>query len=97
MSHFLLGQAYVQAGHYAEALSEFEICQKRRAEVTDLFLSNTPTLRKLPPLYYWLGRAQEGMGTTQAARESYQQFLKLRSQADPADQTVADARRRMGR
>jgi tetratricopeptide (TPR) repeat protein len=95
MSHFLLGRAYVQGGHFAEALSELEICQKRRAEVTDLFLSNTPTLRELPPLYYWLGRAQEGMGTKEAARGSYQQFLKLRSQADPADQMIADAKRRM--
>jgi tetratricopeptide (TPR) repeat protein len=96
LSHFLLGRAYLEAGHFAEALAEFETCQKRKSETTDLFLTITPTARYLPPLYYWLGRAQEGLGTTGAARTSYQEFLKLRSGADPADALVTDAKRRAG-
>ena len=58
-SHLLLGRAYIEAGHYVEALAELETCATRASEVTDLFDANTTTLRYLPPLYYWLGRAQE--------------------------------------
>jgi tetratricopeptide (TPR) repeat protein len=96
-SHFLLGRTYVEAGHDTEALSHLEECLRRRGEAADPFIADTTTLRYLPPLYYWLGRAQEGMGTVQAARASYQEFLKLRVDADPGDPLVADAMRRSGR
>ena len=36
-SRFLLGKAYVEAGHFAEALAELELCMKRRGETTDVF------------------------------------------------------------
>ena len=63
ISRLLLGQAYVEAGpgHFPEALTQLETADKRASEATDLFDSDTTTLRYLPPLYYWLGRAQEGM------------------------------------
>jgi tetratricopeptide (TPR) repeat protein len=96
ISHFLLGRAYLEAGHFAEALTELETCRKRRGEATDLFFADMTTLRYLPPLYYWLGRAQEGMGTTEAARSSYKDFLTLRAEADPGAPLVADARNRGG-
>jgi hypothetical protein len=54
------------------------------------------TLRYLPPLYYWLGRAQEGLGTTEAARTNYKEFLALRAEANPGAPLVADAQRRAG-
>ena len=54
------------------------------------------TLRYLPPLYYWLGRAQEGLGTSEAARNSYKELLALRAEANPGAPIVADARRRAG-
>jgi tetratricopeptide (TPR) repeat protein/predicted Ser/Thr protein kinase len=95
ISRFLLGRAYVEAGHYAEALTEFDICRKRSGEAADLFFADMTTLRYLPPLYYWLGRAQEGLGSKEAARTSYQEFLKLRADADPGAPLVADARKRM--
>ncbi len=97
MAHFLLGQAYVEAGHFAEALTELETCRQRRGEAADLFIADMTTLRYLPPLYYWIGRAQEGLGTTQAARASYQEFLKLRTDGDPGGPLVADTKRRAGR
>lgn len=96
IAHFLLGRAYLQAGHFPEALSELEVCLKRRGETTDLLFADTSTLRYLPPLYYWLGLAQEGVGTKQAAHESFQEFLKLRADAEPGDPLVTDARRRSG-
>jgi tetratricopeptide (TPR) repeat protein len=96
ISHFLLGRAYVEAGHFAEALTELETCRKRRGEATDLFFADMTTLRYLPPLYYWLGRAQEGMGTTEAARNSYKEFLALRKEANAGAPLVADAKKRAG-
>ena len=66
---FLLGKAYVEADHFAEALAELELCVKRRGETTDVFFYDMPTLRYLPPAYYWLGRAQEGVGSKGEAQE----------------------------
>ncbi len=93
-SRFLLGRAYVEAGHYAEALAELDVCAARRGETSDAFFFDMPTLRYLPPLYHWLGRAQEGVGVTAQARESYGRFLQLRAQGDP-DTLVTDAQARM--
>ena len=92
----LLGQAYVEAGpgHFPEALAQLEAADKRASEATDLFDSDTTTLRYLPPLYYWLGRAQEGMLSSGAARRSYQRFIAVREHADSGDALLADARRR---
>ena len=92
---FLLGKAYVQAGHFAEALTELELCVKRRGETADVFFYDAPTLRYLPALYYWLARSQEGVGATAEAKKSYEQFLSLRADANPPDPLAADARRRV--
>ena len=92
----MLGRAYLEGGHSAEALAEFETCKKRRGETADLLFADTTTLRYLPPLYYWLGRAQEGTGMTEAARENYREFLRLRTDANPGDPLAADAKRRIG-
>jgi len=54
--------------------------------------ADTATLRYLPPLYYWLARAQEGAGLKAASQENYQQFLRQRADSDPGDPLVADAR-----
>ena len=95
-AHFLLGQAYLEAKYFPEALSEFEICVKRKGEATDVFFLDSSTMRYFPPAYYWLGRAQEGVGAADAARKSFEQFLALRSGADTADPLAADARERVG-
>ena len=94
-SRFLLGKAYVEAGHFAEAIAELELCVKRRGETTDVFFYDMPTLRYLPPVYYWLGRAQEGLNVTAETRKSYEQFLALRGDANPPDPLATDARKRM--
>jgi tetratricopeptide (TPR) repeat protein len=92
---FLLGKTYADAGHFPEALAELELCMKRRGETADVFFYDLPTLRYLPPAYYWYGRAQEGVGATTEARKAYQQFLDVRRDADPSDPLAADARRRL--
>jgi len=93
LGHFLLGQAYLEAGEFPQAYSEFEQCLKRRGEVTSVFLNDLPSLRYLPSLYYYLGRAQEGL-ESDAAKESYDQFLRIKEKDDGSDPMVQDVRRR---
>ena len=93
-AHFLLGQAYVEGEQYAEAMGELEISLDRKGEIVDLFLIDSATLRYLPPVYYWLGRAQEGLGSKDPARDNYRQYLELRGNTDASDPLAADASRR---
>jgi tetratricopeptide (TPR) repeat protein len=92
LGHYYLGKAYLQNGSFTEADSEFEICLKRRGEASAIFLDDVPTFRLLPPVYYYLGRAQEGLKSP-AASESYRIFLKM--QPDGTSDLVTDARRRV--
>jgi tetratricopeptide (TPR) repeat protein len=94
-SRFLLGRLYEEMGRHPEAVAELELAVKRRGEAADAFIADTPMLRYVPPAYYWLARAQEGMQATPAARRSYDQFLALRGAGDAADPLAADARRRV--
>ena len=74
LGRFDLGVAYVEAGHHAEALAELEIANKRRGEITAIFLDDVPSFRRIVPLYYWLGRAQEALGNKTAA-DNYKAFF----------------------
>jgi len=94
LSHFNLGVAYVRAGHFTEALAEFDRCAKRRGEATALFLDDVPTLRYLVRLYYWHGRAQEAIGMKGAATENYKAYLAIRSAATK-DPLAIDAQQRV--
>jgi len=93
---FVLGKTYAEAGHYPEALAELEACIKRRGEATDMLFFDRPTLRYLPPVYYWLARTQDALGVAAEARKNYEQFLALRADADVPDPLAADARKRIG-
>jgi len=93
MGHFDAGRAYVEAGAFAEADSELETCQKRRGEATAVFLDEQPTYFVFPPVYYYMGRAQQGLNSP-AAADSFKTFLAMRSKAG-GDPLVADARRRL--
>jgi len=95
LGRYLLGKAYLEAGHPAEALAELELCLKRKGEATDVFFSDSPSIRYLPPVHYLLGRAQEQLGMAGAAAESFRGFLDLRSMAEPSDALAADASRRL--
>jgi tetratricopeptide (TPR) repeat protein len=92
LGHLYLGKAYLQNGSFTEADSEFELCLKRRGEASAVFLDDSPTLRLVPPVYYFLARAQEGLKSP-AAAESYRTFLKM--QPDGNSELIADARRRL--
>jgi serine/threonine protein kinase/Flp pilus assembly protein TadD len=83
LGHFDLGRVYLEAGAFTQATSEFDICIKRRGETIAL-LNEDPTYGLFPPVYYYQGRAREGMQTAGFAA-SYQEYLKIRgnSTEDP--------------
>ena len=92
MSHFDAGRAYVELAAYAEADSELDTAQKRRGEATALFLDESPTYYVFPPVYYYLGRAQEGLKSS-AASDSYKAFIDTKNGGQ--DPLLADAGRRV--
>lgn len=92
---FALGKAYIKNELYSEALSEFEVCLERKGEAVVMFLNDVPTSRYLPQIYFYIGRALEGMGNASAS-ESYREFLKIKEKGE-ADWMVEDARRRLSR
>jgi tetratricopeptide (TPR) repeat protein/tRNA A-37 threonylcarbamoyl transferase component Bud32 len=94
-AHYLMGRAYFEAGHFPEAIDELEHAERRKGEITDAFLVDSATLRYFPPALYWLGRAQEGLGTSGAARERFTAYLELRGEADPPDPLAEDAAARL--
>jgi tetratricopeptide (TPR) repeat protein len=93
LGRLLLGRAYLEAGAFTEAYSEFELCLKRKGESASVFLNDLPSFRFFPPVYYYLGRAQEGLGSD-AARGSYREFLRIKEKTDAGDPLVGDARSR---
>lgn len=93
IGHLALGRAYLEAGQFTEAHSEFELCLTRRGEAASLFLDDLPTLRYLPQVYYYLGRAQEGLKIP-AAKDSYKKFLEIKILA-AGDPMVEDAKKRL--
>ena len=93
IGRFDLGRAYIQMGAFTEADSELEQCLKRRGEGSALFLDDVPTFRAVPQIYYYLGRAQEGLKSS-AAVVSYKSFLDIKEKGDERG-LVADARRRV--
>ena len=93
LARFDRGRAYLALGAFTEADSDFETCMRRRGEATSAFLDDVPTFHYFPPVYYYLGRAQEGLGSA-SANESYKQFVAIKQNGD-GDPLVADARRRL--
>jgi eukaryotic-like serine/threonine-protein kinase len=93
LGHFDMGRAYLDAGAFTEASSEFDVCLKRRGEATSLFLDDVPSYHVLPPVYYYQGRAREGLNSP-GATESYKTFLAIKEKG-AGDPLVADAQRRL--
>jgi tetratricopeptide (TPR) repeat protein/predicted Ser/Thr protein kinase len=93
LGHFDLGRAFLEAGAFAQASSEFDACQRRRGEATSVFLDDEPSYHHFPAVLYYLGRAQEGLQSGGAA-DSYKAFLaiKIKGSDDPL---VADAIKRL--
>lgn len=93
LGHFDLGRAYLDLGAFTEASSEFDLCLKRRGEATSVFLDDVPSYHWLPPVYYYQGRAREGLNSPGAA-DSYKTFLAIKEKG-AGDPLVADAHRRL--
>jgi tetratricopeptide (TPR) repeat protein len=94
LGRFALGRSFLEAKEYAEASSEFEICEKRQGEAMAIFLNDLPTFRFLDSLEYYIGLAREGMGVP-GASEAYQKFLEIKENEDWGDPFVQDARKRL--
>jgi tetratricopeptide (TPR) repeat protein len=93
LGHFDMGRAYLDADAFTEASSEFDICLNRRGEATSVFLDDVPSYHVLPAVYYYQGRAREGLNSPGAA-ESYKTFLSIKEKG-AGDPLVADAQRRI--
>lgn len=93
IGRFDLGRAYLAAGAFGEADSEFDRCLKRRGEVLELFSDDMPTYSFLPPVYYYQGRILEGLQSKGFA-DSYRTYLSIRGQSTE-DPLVAEIQRRL--
>jgi tetratricopeptide (TPR) repeat protein len=93
IGHFDLGLAYLEAGAFGEADSEFDRCLKRRGEVLELFMDDMPTYSFLPAVYYYQGQDREGLKSNGFA-DSYRTYLSIRGQSKD-DPLVAEIHRRL--
>ena len=90
---YTLGRAYLEAGSFTEADTEFDACLKRRGEAAAVYLDEVPTFHVFPPVYYYLGRVREGMKSPGAA-DAFKTFLAF--QTGEGGRLAADARKRLG-
>jgi tetratricopeptide (TPR) repeat protein len=92
MGRFELGRAYLEAGLYVEADSEFDTCIKWRGQAMDLL--DGPTYGYFPPVYYYQGRVREGLKSS-GAGDSYRTYLSLRGKSGE-DPLLPEIRRHLG-
>jgi len=95
IGRFDLGRAYLAAGAFTQADSEFDRCLKRRGEALSLFMDSVPTYGYLPPVYYYQGRVREGLSNAGFA-DSYRTYLSIRGDAGD-DPLLTEVRQRAGR
>jgi hypothetical protein len=94
--HFVLGRAALDAKDFALATTELTHCATHRGEGGLGFSDQSgSSLRALPPAFYYLARAQEGLGDAAAAKASYEAFLAF--QHGDSDAMIEDARRKVGK
>jgi tetratricopeptide (TPR) repeat protein len=92
IGRFDLGRAYLDAGLFTEADSEFDRCIKRRGEALEL--DDAPTYGYVPAVYYFQGRVREGLKSPGFA-EPYRTYLNIRGAA-AEDPLLKDVQRRIG-
>ena len=93
IGHFVLGRAYLDAGAFAQADSEFDRCIRRRGEALALFLDEEPTYGIMAT--GTTTRDWPGKGSRQPALpESYRTYLGIRGKSTE-DLLVADIRKRL--
>jgi len=92
IGHFDLGRAYLETDSFVEADSEFDQCLARRGESLDLF-DFVPTYAYIPPVYYYLGRTEEGLRSS-GAPNSYWKFVSIQEKGDGGTM-LEDAKKRI--
>jgi tetratricopeptide (TPR) repeat protein len=90
-AHYDLGRAYLEGGAFAQADSEFDRCLTRRGEAL-MLVDEDPTYGYLPPVYYYLGRAREGL-QTEGYLDLYREYVTIRGKSTE-DPLLVEARRR---
>lgn len=93
IGRFDLGRAYLDAGAFAEADSEFDRCIRRRGEALELFMDDMPTYSYFPVVYYYEGRVRQGLKSP-GFRDFYHSYLDIRGKSTE-DPLVADANRQL--
>jgi hypothetical protein len=93
LGHFDLGRAFLAAGAFVRADSEFDICITRRGEALSL-VDEGPTFGYFPVVYYYQGRVREEMKTAGYA-DAYKQYLAMRG-TSTEDPLVREVRKRLG-
>lgn len=93
IGRFELGRAYLAAGAFTDADSEFDQCNKRRGESIELFADNVPTYAYFAPVYYYQGRTREGM-KSDGYKDFYNTYLTLRGTASE-DPLLPEIRKRV--
>src|SRR5437867_2311868 len=93
IGHFVLGRAYLEAGAFPDADSEFDLCLKRRGEALALFVDESPTFAYFPATVYSLGRSREGLKSA-GFGEFYKKYLSIREKAGE-DLLIPEIRKRL--
>jgi tetratricopeptide (TPR) repeat protein len=94
IGRFDLGRAYLAAGAFPQADSEFDRCLKRSGEALSLFLDEEPTSGYLPAVHYYQGRVREGLKSAGFA-EPYRTYVAIRGAA-AEDPLLPEIRKRIG-
>jgi tetratricopeptide (TPR) repeat protein/tRNA A-37 threonylcarbamoyl transferase component Bud32 len=90
---FDLGRAYLAAGQYPQADSEFDRCLKQKGEALTLFLDEEPAFGYFPAVLYYQGLVRAGLKNT-TFTDSFKAYLQIRG-ASKEDALASDARKRV--
>jgi eukaryotic-like serine/threonine-protein kinase len=94
IGRFSLGRAYLAAGSFVEADSEFDRCLKRKGEALELFMDNVPSYSYLPAVYYYAGRVRKEMKSPDSAN-LFNTYLGMREKAGE-DPLVPEVKKLLG-
>jgi len=92
LGHFNLGRAYLEAGRFVEADSQFDLCITRRGEAITV-MDEGPSYGIFPIVYYYQGRVREELKTANFA-DSYREYLRIRGESTE-DPLVSEVRKRV--
>ncbi len=94
IAHYDLGRAYMAAGKFVQADSEFDACIRRAGEVITL-MDEDPTYGYFPPVYYYQGQVREKQSMAGFA-DSYGKYRDIRG-GSTEDPVLAEVRRKLAK